>query len=167
MAKKDEELTQVWRQLLEALERRLEPISTCLQGHNIITYSRENDPNYLFERFRKRAPKEFTGQEDPLTAGDWLAHMENIFEVFICSGRQHVQLAASMFIGLAEIWWKTIKAAYQNIENDQAWTMFKDQFSEKCVPAHIKRQKAIEFQQLKHGNMTFLEYVTKFERLSR
>ena len=33
---------------------------------------------------------------------------------------------------------------------------------------HISRdKKAIEFQQLKQGNMTVLEYVTKFERLTR
>ncbi|XXG42008.1 hypothetical protein AAC387_Pa01g2363 [Persea americana] len=38
---------------------------------------------------------------------------------------------------------------------------------DKYVPSHIKRQKAIEFQQLKQGSMTALEYVTKFERLGK
>ncbi|XXG88487.1 hypothetical protein AAC387_Pa12g0687 [Persea americana] len=72
-----------------------------------------------------------------------------------------------MFTGIPEIWWKTIKDGYRNIANDQAWMVFKDQFSEKYVPSHIKRQKAIEFQQLRQGNMTVLEYLTKFERLPR
>lgn len=31
----------------------------------------------------------------------------------------------------------------------------------------MKRQKAIEFQQLKQGNMEVLKYLTKFERLSK
>ena len=35
------------------------------------------------------------------------------------------------------------------------------------MPSHIKRQKAIEFQLLKQEDMTVLEYVIKFERLSR
>ena len=48
-----------------------------------------------------------------------------------------------------------------------AWETFKTQFTDKYVPSHVKRQKAIEFQQLKQGNMTVLEYVTKFERLAR
>ena len=72
-----------------------------------------------------------------------------------------------MFTDLADIWWKTIKDDYQNIANDTAWTIFKEQFTEKYVLAHIKRQMAVEFQLLKQGNMTVLQYVTKFERLSR
>ena len=35
------------------------------------------------------------------------------------------------------------------------------------MPAHVKRQKTIEFQQLVQGNITILEYLTKFERLSK
>ena len=102
MAKKDEGLTQVQRQLLEVLGRRPEPmpnVEAQLLGHH-----RDRDPNILFERFRKKGPKEFTGQEDPLAADDWLAHTENIFDLFQCTGRQRVYLAAPMFTGLADIW---------------------------------------------------------------
>ena len=35
------------------------------------------------------------------------------------------------------------------------------------MPAHIKRQMAVEFQLLKERDMTVLQYVMKFERLSR
>lgn len=35
------------------------------------------------------------------------------------------------------------------------------------MPTHIRRQKVAEFQQLVQGNMSVLEYLTKFERLSR
>ena len=48
-----------------------------------------------------------------------------------------------------------------------AWETFMTQFTDKYVHSHIKRHKAIELQQLKQGNMTVLEYVTKFERLAR
>lgn len=41
------------------------------------------------------------------------------------------------------------------------------QFTDKYIHSHVKRQKAIEFQQLKQRNMTVLEYVTKFKRLAR
>ena len=47
------------------------------------------------------------------------------------------------------------------------WTTFKVQFTDKYVPTHIRRQKRAEFQQLKQRTMTVLEYVTKFERLSK
>ena len=72
-----------------------------------------------------------------------------------------------MFIGLADIWWKTVKDRYQNIANDDAWTTFKEQFTEEYMPSHIKKQMAMEFQLLKQGDMIVLQYVTKFERLSR
>ena len=72
-----------------------------------------------------------------------------------------------MFTDLAYIWWKTVKAEYRTMADEEAWGNFKTQFSDKYVPTHIKRQKAIEFQQLVQGNMTVQEYLTKFERLSR
>ncbi|XXG76882.1 hypothetical protein AAC387_Pa08g1150 [Persea americana] len=149
MAKKDEdhgrEMAQMQRQLLEVLERRPETAPTQPPGPQIVINNRERDPNALFELFRKRAPKEFTGHEDPLAADDWLEHMENIFEVFKCTGRQQVQLTASMFTGLADIWWKTVKVEYRTIADVEAWTNFKRQFGDKYVPTHVKRQKAIEF----------------------
>ena len=121
----------------------------------------------MFERFRKRGPKEFSGQEDPLDANDWLVNTEKIFDVFTCMGIQKVNLTASLFYGLADTWWQTIKEPYQTMADATAWDIFKNQFADKYVPSHIKRQKAIEFQQLKQGSMMVLEYVTKFERLGR
>ncbi|WP_193450495.1 retrotransposon gag family protein [Streptomyces plicatus] len=168
MLKKDEdharELANVQRQMLEVLQRRPEPVQ---QAPPIVINQREHDPNALFEKFRKRGPKEFYGTEDPLTADDWLAHTENIFEVFQCTGGQRVQLASSLFTGLADIWWKTVREEYRLMADGVAWDAFKRQFLEKYVPSHIKRQKAVEFQLLTQGNMTVLEYLTKFERLSR
>ncbi|XXG85799.1 hypothetical protein AAC387_Pa11g0817 [Persea americana] len=72
-----------------------------------------------------------------------------------------------MFTGLADIWWKTVKAEYRTMADVEVWANFENQFSEKYVPPHVKRQKAIEFQQLVHGNITVQEYLTKFERSSR
>ena len=72
-----------------------------------------------------------------------------------------------MFTGLADMWWKTVRAEYRTVADVEAWGNFKKQFGDKYVPAHFKRQKAIEFQQLVQGNMTVLEFLTKFERLSR
>ncbi|XXG42105.1 hypothetical protein AAC387_Pa01g2449 [Persea americana] len=136
-------------------------------GPNIIINNRDQDPNILFERFRKRGPKEFSGQKDALAADDWLVNTEKIFDVFTCTGIQKVNLTASLFFGLADTWWKTVKEPYQAMADETAWETFKNHFTDKYVPSHIKRQKAIEFQQLKQGSMTVLEYVTKFERLGR
>ena len=149
MAKKDEdharEMAQVQRQLLEVLERRPEPVQAQPPGTQIVFNNRGTNPNDLFERFQKRGPKEFTGQEDPLAVDDWLEQMENIFEVFRCTGRQQVQLTSSMFNGLEDIWWKMVKAKYRIVADTEACGNFKNQFGDKYVPAHVKTQKAIEF----------------------
>ncbi|WP_274923111.1 hypothetical protein, partial [Streptomyces clavifer] len=102
-----------------------------------------------------------------MTADDWLEHTENIFEVFQCTGGQRVQLASSLFTSSADIWWKTIREEFRHMADGVAWANFKGQFLDKYVPSHIKRQKAAEFQLLVQGSMTVLEYLTKFERLSR
>ena len=140
MARMDEEhareMAQMQRQLLEVLERRPKPAPTQAPGPQIVINNREHDPYPLFERFRKRGPKEFTGHEDSLVADDWLEHTENIFEVFRCMGRQ---LTTSMFTGLADIWWKTVRAEYRTIVDAKAWGNFKRRFSDKYVPTHVKR----------------------------
>ena len=136
-------------------------------GPNIVINNRDHDPNLLFERFRKRAPKEFSGHEDPLNADDWSTNTEKIFDVFTCTGRQQVHLTASLFYGLADTWWQMVKEQYLTMANEGAWEAFKTQFLDKYIPSRVKRQKAIEFQQLKQGSMTVLEYVTKFEWLAR
>ena len=167
MAKKDEEMAQIQRQLLEVLQNRPQPQPMQPPGTNIVTNNRDHDPNLLFERFRKRVPKEFSGQEDPLHADDWLANTEKIFDVFTCTGWQKVHLTASLFHELVDTWWQTVKESYLTIANEGAWEAFKTKFTDKYIPSHVKRQKAIEFQQLKQGSMTVLEYVTKFEKLAR
>ena len=86
MAKKDEdhvkEMAQMQRQLLKVLESRPEPIQAQPAGAQFVFNNRGHDPNDLYERFRKRGPKEFTGQEDPLATDDWLQYTENIYEIF-------------------------------------------------------------------------------------
>ena len=143
MAKKDEdrtrEMAQMRRQLLEVLERRREPAPAQPPGTQIVINNRENDSNALFEHFRKRGPKEFTRHEDRLAEDDWLEHTENILKVFRCMEKQQVALAASMFTGLADIWWKTIRAEYRTVADAKAWYNSKNQFGDKYIPTHVKR----------------------------
>ena len=161
-------MTQVRRQLLEVLQNTHRPQPQPRQplGLNIIINNRDRDPNILFERFHKRGPKEFLSQEDLSATDDWLVNTEKIFDVFMCTGREKINLTASLFYGLADTWWQTIREPYQTMADATTWETFKTQFTDKYVPSHIKRQDPIKFQQHKQGNMTVLGYVTKFERLA-
>ena len=106
------------------------------------------DPNAILEKFLKRGPPEFTGTEDPLVANDWIVRMEKIFRVIECSGRQRVKLAAYMFHGIAEDWWRTMQRPYEVIGDEAAWTAFRTDFLRKFIPAHIRDEKLKEFQTL-------------------
>ena len=105
-------MAQVQRQLLEVLQNRPKLQPRQPGGPNIIINNRDRDPNILFERFRKSGPKEFSGQEDPLAADDWLVNTEKIFYVFTSTCIQKVNLTASLFFGLADTWWQTAKEPY-------------------------------------------------------
>ena len=70
-------------------------------------------------------PKEFSGQEDSFAAHDWLVNTEKIFDVSTCTGRQTVNLTASLFHGLADTWWQMVKEPYQTMIDETARKTFK------------------------------------------
>ena len=63
-------------------------------------------------------------------------------------------MAAHMFRGTAERWWKTIKRAYNTVEDDKAWETFVKQFQNKFIPEHCKEHKIVEFEQLIQDTLT-------------
>lgn len=81
--------------------------------------------------------KEFYENEDQSYDEDWIVQVENIFKVFICTGRQEVSLAAYMFHGVADTCWKSVREPYQTITHVEAWNTFKKEYMEKFNPEHI------------------------------
>ena len=125
--------------MMEVMQRQAQPTQVIIPA--IIV-----DPNDLFDNFKKRAPPEFYGNEDPLDADEWIFQVEKIFEVFRCTGKERVQLVAYMFRGIAEMWWKLVKTPYETIEDDTAWTSFSTLFRTKYIPPHIIALKIAEFE---------------------
>ena len=52
--------------------------------------AKEYDLNELVEKFRKRFPPELHDIKDPAIANEWVVQMKKIYEVFKCTGIQHV-----------------------------------------------------------------------------
>lgn len=155
-----EDFAQFQAQVLDVIDRVAPP------AHEEVPIW-EADPNVIFEKFLKRGPPEFTGADDPLVADDWIVRMEKIFRVFECTNQQKVQLAAYMFRGVAEDWWRTIQRHYEAIGDEIAWTAFKADFLRKFIPSHIRDRKMREFQALVQGSMTVYQYEVRFTQLSR
>ena len=53
-------------------------------------WAKKRDLNDLVEKFMKRFPQEFYGVKDPTEVDEWTIQIEKIFEVFKCTGKQHV-----------------------------------------------------------------------------
>ena len=105
--------------------------------------ARVTDPNDMYDKFKKRNPLAFYGNDDPLDADEWVVQVEKIFQVFQCTNKEKVQLAAYLFKGAVEMWWKSVKAPYVTtadnaaITEATAWTSFEKLFRNKYIPPHI------------------------------
>ncbi|XXG89231.1 hypothetical protein AAC387_Pa12g1283 [Persea americana] len=146
--------------MMEVLQRPTQPSQLIMPAKVV-------EPNDMFDKFKKRAPPQFYGNEDPLDADEWVVQIEKIFEVFKCTRKERVQLAAYMLRGKAEMWWKSVKTPYETIEDDTAWTSFSTLFRTKFVPLHITALKVVEFELLQQGENSVQEYEQQFTNLSR
>ena len=129
--------------------------------------AKEYDLNELVKKFMRRFPPEFHGIEDLAIADEWAIQMERIYEVFKCTGIQQVQLAAHMFHGVAERWWKTVKHPYETVAEYVAWKTVTKQFQKKFIPEHYKDQKMEEVERLMRGDLPVQEYEISFTHLSK
>ena len=88
-------------------------------------------------------------------------------EAMTCTDEQKMIYATYMVVSEAEHWWKGTKALLQAQEIPLIQEQFKTIFLEKYFLVSVKNQKETKFLQLKQGNMTVGQYVSKFEELAR
>ncbi|XP_020252369.1 uncharacterized protein LOC109829752 [Asparagus officinalis] len=93
--------------------------------------------------------------------------MKKIFSVLSCTEEQKVSIAAFMFRGEAEHWWKTTLRLERAAQRQIDWDRFVELMNKKYIPESVRDQWAIEFQGLQQNNMTVQEYEAKFTQLSR
>ena len=72
---------------------------------------KENDPNILYEQFRKRGAIDFHDTKDVMQADEWLEHINNVFGTIVCTQKQIVLLTSSMLRGVTNTWWKSVRGA--------------------------------------------------------
>ncbi|KAL5577023.1 hypothetical protein UlMin_018722 [Ulmus minor] len=110
-------------------------------------------------------PTEFVGSSDPLEAEEWLSSIETILEFMELSDREKVMCASYMLRKDARYWWESVKLR-RNVPT-MTWGEFVGEFNQKYYNQAAMRAKQKEFLNLKQGNMTVIEAVTKFEQLAR
>lgn len=70
---------------------------------------------------------------------------------------------AFMFEEVAQIWWRSVVEPYKTIGEGVSWETFKNQFIGRFASEHVTTQKQIEFEQLRQGDMTVVEYIHYLE----
>ncbi|XP_020239850.1 uncharacterized protein LOC109818738 [Cajanus cajan] len=95
------------------------------------------------------------------------ALVEKIFQAVGCPLIQKVTLAAFMLSGVAGIWWQGALQRMIAAGTQVNWENFKQLFLEKYFPQDVRHKKEVEFLELKQGEDSVADYVTKFEDLVR
>ena len=88
--------------------------------------------------------------------------IENVLEAMeITSDTTRIRLASFQLEGEAQVWWRWARASRDL--KVMTWVEFQELFMGKYFPEIAKAQ---EFLELKQGEMTVMDYVTRFTELA-
>ncbi|KAL0408592.1 UNVERIFIED_CONTAM: hypothetical protein Sradi_1793600 [Sesamum radiatum] len=122
------------------------------------------DRNY--ERIRRMGAIEFEGTLDPEIAERWWEKVEDVLNLVDCTLENRLKYVASLFVGNALIWWRSVKRAYE--PKEITWAEFQREFDDKYRPKMYRDKKRMKFLNLVQGdNQTVAEYELHFAALAK
>ena len=116
--------------------------------------------------FWKTNPPTFDGVEEEV-AEAWLINMNKYFQVYEYNSNIKDRLAIYQLREKATLWWEEVKNVYSIDDQDVTWDVFQQYFKDKYLNERFHDEKYREFHDLKLGQMTMDEYITKFISLLR
>lgn len=129
--------------------------------------TRENGEARVLETFQKNKPPTFEGQYDPDGAQEWLKEIERIFRLMDCSEARKVRFGTHMLVKEADDWWVATHDKLTAAGEEITWTVFQREFLRKYFPEDVRGKKEVEFLEFKQGNLSVVEYATKFSKLAK
>mgnify|MGYP003703124813 CR=1 FL=1 len=111
-------------------------------------------------------PPHFSSTADPLAADDWLRDIKIKLNLCQCDPVEKATFAAYYLQGASAAWWETYKTLIPPDEPIN-WTVFWEGFISAHIPPGLMEIKKKEFLNLKQGNMTFMEFMERFNYLGR
>ncbi|KAL0303395.1 UNVERIFIED_CONTAM: hypothetical protein Sradi_6207600 [Sesamum radiatum] len=109
---------------------------------------------------------EFEGTLDPEIAERWWEKVEEVLNLVDCTLENQLKYVASLFVGNALIWWRSVKRAYE--PREITWAMFQREFDDKYRPKMYRDKKRKEFLNLVQGDdQTVAEYELHFAVLAK
>ncbi|KAK4381546.1 hypothetical protein Sango_2957900 [Sesamum angolense] len=122
------------------------------------------DHNY--ERIRKMGATEIEDTLDPEIAERWWEKVEDVLNLVDCTLENRLKYVASLFVGKALIWWRSVKRAYEPREIN--WVEFQREFDDKYRPKMNRNKNRMEFLNLvQRDDQTVAEYELRFAAVAK
>jgi hypothetical protein len=101
-----------------------------------------------------------------MDAEDWLMGTEIKLKAVGANDEEKVRYVVHLLSGPAAAWWDN-EVTLQHLEKVFSWEEFKEKFRTFHVPESVVELKRQEFEDLKQGSATMMDYIKEFTRLSR
>ncbi|XP_073019169.1 uncharacterized protein [Primulina eburnea] len=88
-----------------------------------------------------------------------------LFDSLDYTHERRVRLIGHQLHDFAKSWWLTTKKALEHRGTVITWKIFKTEFYQRFFPVSYRKDKGVEFANLKQGNLNIEEYVPKFSTL--
>eukprot|EP00253_Pinus_taeda_P028842 PITA_28842 len=116
--------------------------------------------------FRKIKPPHFDGEQEE-AAEAWLINMNKYFQLYEYDHNLKARLAIFQLQGKATLWWEEVKIVKGVTEQTITWDNFQRYFKEIYLTERFYDEKAKEFHDLRLGQQTMDEFITRFTSLLR
>ncbi len=91
--------------------------------------------------------------------------MNKYFQLYEYDHNLKAQLAIFQLQGKATLWWEEVKIVKGVTEQNITWDNFQRFFKERYLTEHFYDEKAREFHDLRLGQQTMDEFITRFTSL--
>ncbi|KAM0871413.1 hypothetical protein ACQ4PT_039410 [Festuca glaucescens] len=108
---------------------------------------------------------DFYGTGTPMEASSWLNTMEKYMEALELSSRKRVLFVAFQLKGLADKWWRGVRAAHVPVHGQPTWEFFVDKFTSRYYPESFKEEMFIALTQIEQGDKSVDEYEAEFSKM--
>lgn len=116
--------------------------------------------------FRKIKPPHFDGEQEE-AAEAWLINMNKYFQLYEYDHNLKARLAIFQLQGKATLWWEEVKIVKGVSEQGITWDKFQRYFKERYLTERFYDEKAREFHDLRLGQQTMDEFISRFTSLLR
>eukprot|EP00253_Pinus_taeda_P009062 PITA_09062 len=114
--------------------------------------------------FRKIKPPHFDGEQEEATEA-WLINMNKYFQLYEYDHNLKARLAIFQLQGKATLWWEEVKIVKGVTKQTVTWDNFQKYFKERYLTERFYDEKAREFHDLRLGQQTMDEFITRFTSL--